>query len=198
MHARRYSRAGLRGSLPELHEFGVEVLCHPEAEVGSSLLQPVHIHLLRRPCRRGCVAGAVSEGQHTKQSPTPPPGPCLQPTCLRRSSSLQDPTSIPEVAGQAVFLALVDLSGGEDYLELVRGALQAALEALPSTALFGLITFADQVCRHRHACSCTPHTKVAPSRETLPAPSRSPCAWCQHLQACQKLRHTMLVQGAAW
>ena len=80
-----------------------------------------------------------------------------------------------------MFLALVDLSGSEDYLELVRGALQAALEALPSTALFGLITFASQVCRHRQNHRFAPLTELVLSQEVLPAFSQSPCAWCQHL-----------------
>ncbi|KAK9831909.1 hypothetical protein WJX81_008153 [Elliptochloris bilobata] len=50
-----------------------------------------------------------------------------------------------EVAVAPVTLALVDAGGGEEWLELVRGALAAALEALPPTALFGLVTFGTQV-----------------------------------------------------
>ena len=42
-------------------------------------------------------------------------------------------------------VALVDASGSEEWLELVRSALAAALEALPGTALFGLVTFGTQV-----------------------------------------------------
>lgn len=42
-------------------------------------------------------------------------------------------------------IALVDASGSEEWLELVRSALAAALEALPGTSLFGLVTFGTQV-----------------------------------------------------
>ena len=50
-----------------------------------------------------------------------------------------------EVAVAPVMLALVDAGGGEEWLELVRGALAAALEALPASALFGLVTFGTHV-----------------------------------------------------
>ena len=49
-----------------------------------------------------------------------------------------------------MYIALVDLSaagpgGGIEFIELVRSALEAALEALPPAALFGLVTFSDKV-----------------------------------------------------
>eukprot|EP00884_Botryococcus_braunii_P002587 jgi/Botrbrau1/12329/Bobra.4_3s0002.2 len=50
-----------------------------------------------------------------------------------------------EVAASPIFVALVDRSGGPDYLELVRTALLAALEAVPPSSLFALLTFADTV-----------------------------------------------------
>jgi len=43
------------------------------------------------------------------------------------------------------FVALVDLSGGEDFVEAVRGALLAAMEALPPGARFGVVGFSDAV-----------------------------------------------------
>ena len=49
-----------------------------------------------------------------------------------------------------VTLALVDAGGGEEWLELVRGALAAALEALPPGALFGLVTFGTHVRARAH------------------------------------------------
>ena len=53
-----------------------------------------------------------------------------------------------------MYVALVDVCGGEDYLELIRSALQAALEAMPAGALFGLITFSTRVSRPRSSmCS---------------------------------------------
>jgi len=64
------------------------------------------------------------------------------------------------VAVAPVTLALVDAGGGEDWLELVRGALAAALEALPASALFGLVTFGT------HVRVCQP-SSVSPSARTL-------------------------------
>ena len=59
-----------------------------------------------------------------------------------------------EVAVAPVTLALVDAGGGEEWLELVRGALAAALEALPPTALFGLVTFGTNVRTRAHTGPC--------------------------------------------
>ena len=42
-------------------------------------------------------------------------------------------------------LALIDATGGPAFFELVRTALLGALEALPPSALLGLISFSDQV-----------------------------------------------------
>jgi secreted protein with Ig-like and vWFA domain len=39
----------------------------------------------------------------------------------------------------------VGWTADEEYLELVKSALLAALEALPPVALFGVITFSDKV-----------------------------------------------------
>ena len=46
---------------------------------------------------------------------------------------------------QPIYIALVDLSCNEEFLELVRSALLAALEAVPPAARFGLVTFSDKV-----------------------------------------------------
>lgn len=53
----------------------------------------------------------------------------------------------PEGGGDAVpvYVALVDGTGSEDFTELVRSALLAALEAMPPGALFGLASFSSQV-----------------------------------------------------
>ena len=59
---------------------------------------------------------------------------------------LQDTEGPVEVEVTPVYVALVDTTGGEEYMELVKSALLAALEALPSCALFGLATYTDQVC----------------------------------------------------
>ncbi|KAL6760798.1 hypothetical protein V8C86DRAFT_2548426 [Haematococcus lacustris] len=47
-----------------------------------------------------------------------------------------------------VYLALVDISGDEDFLEVVRSGLLAALEVLPPYTQFGLITFSNKVGLH--------------------------------------------------
>ncbi|XP_050234495.1 protein transport protein SEC23 D isoform X1 [Mercurialis annua] len=44
-----------------------------------------------------------------------------------------------------VYVSAVDLSSSEEFLELTKSALQAALEALPPGALFGLATFSHKI-----------------------------------------------------
>jgi hypothetical protein len=55
------------------------------------------------------------------------------------SEARRDPEAVP------VYLAMVDLCCSEDTLELLRSALQAALEALPAAARFGIVTFSHKV-----------------------------------------------------
>lgn len=57
------------------------------------------------------------------------------------------PTQVPCTP---VYLALVDATGGGVFLELIKGAVLAALEALPACSLFGLATFSHEVS---HACT---------------------------------------------
>lgn len=47
-----------------------------------------------------------------------------------------------------VYVALVDVAGGEDALDLIRSSVMAALEALDPGALFGLISFSESVTLH--------------------------------------------------
>lgn len=47
--------------------------------------------------------------------------------------------------GQPVFVAAVDLSASEEFLELIKSALLAALEALGPGVLFGLATFSHKI-----------------------------------------------------
>ncbi|KAL3689756.1 hypothetical protein R1sor_016065 [Riccia sorocarpa] len=47
--------------------------------------------------------------------------------------------------GRPVFVAAVDLSASEDFLELVKSALLAALEAISPGSLFGLVTFSHKI-----------------------------------------------------
>ena len=53
------------------------------------------------------------------------------------------PSTMPDA--QQKFIALVDLSCNEEFLELVKSALLAAVESLPLNASLGLITFSTKV-----------------------------------------------------
>ena len=56
--------------------------------------------------------------------------------------------------GRPVFIALIDTAAGSDFLELVKLALAATLDALPANALVGIITVSDCVrARARTAAS---------------------------------------------
>ncbi len=58
-----------------------------------------------------------------------------------------------------VLIALVDLTGSDEWLELVKSALLAALEAVSPYTLFGLITFSTRVSdTHTHTHTHT-HTR---------------------------------------
>lgn len=62
---------------------------------------------------------------------------------------IQDPEGeAQQQVVRPVCVALVDTTGTEEYLELVRCSLLAALEALPPCTGFGLATFSDKVRHH--------------------------------------------------
>ncbi|GFH27007.1 uncharacterized protein HaLaN_25258, partial [Haematococcus lacustris] len=65
---------------------------------------------------------------------------CVMDATLPASPSPQGPCP--------VYLALVDISGDEEFLEVVRSGLLAALEVLPPYTQFGLITFSNKVGLH--------------------------------------------------
>ncbi|CAL9107942.1 unnamed protein product [Musa textilis] len=50
-----------------------------------------------------------------------------------------------EIKARPVYVAAVDLSSSEEFLELVKSSLLAALEALVPGSLFGLVTFSHKV-----------------------------------------------------
>ena len=81
--------------------------------------------------------------------------------CCHAKPKLQawDDSSPGEVAGQPVYIALVDLTCGADFLELVKSGLLAALEALPPAALFALITFSTKVTLQLVVACITGHVK---------------------------------------
>jgi len=64
-----------------------------------------------------------------------------------------------QVPGQPMYIALVDLTCGADFLELVKSGLLAALEAVPPSALFALITFSTKVIS-QHASFCRLKTRL--------------------------------------
>lgn len=66
----------------------------------------------------------------------------LQPMCASQEAVAM---AKGPVYGTPMYVALVDVCGSDDYLELVKSALQAALEAMPAGALFGLVTFSNRV-----------------------------------------------------
>ncbi|KAK9823450.1 hypothetical protein WJX72_002854 [[Myrmecia] bisecta] len=69
--------------------------------------------------------------------------------CNISDGSLQDgeleAEPVTELPAQPIYLALVDVACSEEFLELVKSALLAALEAIPPAALFGLVTFSRKV-----------------------------------------------------
>ena len=72
----------------------------------------------------------------------------------------------PETAASPpIYVALVDASGGEDFLEVVRASLHAALAALPGDALFGLVVFSDTIGAYVLA-SPRPHVRHIPIPST--------------------------------
>ena len=52
---------------------------------------------------------------------------------------------VQAIDGQPIYIALIDLTCSLDFLELVKSGLLAALEAVPSASLFGLVTFSHKV-----------------------------------------------------
>ena len=53
--------------------------------------------------------------------------------------------AVLEADCRPVYVMVIDLTGGNTYLELVKGAVLAALEAMPTCSLFGLATFTSLV-----------------------------------------------------
>lgn len=75
----------------------------------------------------------------------------LPQSCPELSSSFvdlelkDDGSGDEEMRARPVYVAAVDLSASEEFLELVKSALLAALEALGPGSLFGLITFSHKI-----------------------------------------------------
>ena len=64
----------------------------------------------------------------------------------RAHHRMQDPEGqAQQLVARPLCVALIDFTGTEEYLELVRCSLLAALEALPPCTEFGLATFSDKV-----------------------------------------------------
>jgi hypothetical protein len=58
-----------------------------------------------------------------------------------------DSKSDAGVQQRPITVALVDLDASDEFIELVKSALLAALEALPPGSLFGLVTFSHKACK---------------------------------------------------
>ncbi|CAM6129440.1 unnamed protein product [Calypogeia fissa] len=75
------------------------------------------------------------------------------PSCPEFSSSfidfeldeVDDVATGQDFTARPVFVAAVDLSASEEFLELVKSSLLAALEALSPGSLFGLVTFSHKI-----------------------------------------------------
>ena len=79
------------------------------------------------------------------------------------------PNAAADLFNRPVYVALVDLSSSEEFLELVKSALLAALEALTPGSLFGLATFGRKVPeRLKHAARGI-HKKIADRQTCTPA-----------------------------
>ena len=64
----------------------------------------------------------------------------------------QDATPEPDVEAEQSYIALIDLSCNEDFLELVKSSLLAVIESLPAHARLGLITFSTKACPEQLCC----------------------------------------------
>lgn len=89
-----------------------------------------HCHSPLRPAQHTCLA-------HSSQ-PCPP-----RPAPPRPQGHVEE--EVWEVEAQPLYVAVVDAACSPEFLEVVRSALLAALEALPPAAFFGLITVAEEV-----------------------------------------------------
>ncbi|GFR45227.1 hypothetical protein Agub_g6624 [Astrephomene gubernaculifera] len=80
------------------------------------------------------------------------------------------------VSGPApTVLALVDTSAGEEFLELVRSSLEAALEALPPVTRFGLITMSHRIGLY-DVRAPEPCVRYVPLYEPVLRPGSSPAS----------------------
>lgn len=165
----RYPSA--RQHLPELHQQVYEVLVDPEPHEAAAATHDQHDQQVRRTLGGALVTSLCqppfAQGTRhrcctpivTSSSSTPAVGRDAAPSavhmphraspavvlyCLRRHGLSWTPQ---QAAGQApvlpVTLALVDAAGPDDFLDLVRGGLTVAMEALPRGSLFGLIGVTD-------------------------------------------------------
>lgn len=85
-------------------------------------------------------------GIYLPPKPTPVSSYPLAPAVMLLSITLQGgagPHEQQQPPVQQVTLALVDAAGPDDFLDLVRGGLTVAMEALPPGSLFGLIGISD-------------------------------------------------------
>ncbi|KAJ6796483.1 protein transport protein SEC23 [Iris pallida] len=91
----------------------------------------------------GALNGLTSQMIHRYSQPQSCPEMCSSFVDLE----LEGGEDVASGGGQArpVYVAAVDLSSSEEFLELIKSALLAALEALGPGSLFGLITFSHKI-----------------------------------------------------
>ncbi|KAG2486738.1 hypothetical protein HYH03_014664 [Edaphochlamys debaryana] len=93
-------------------------------------------------------------------------------TLAEEPSLVQLPPDAGAVSGPGpVVVALVDTASGEEFLELVRSSLEAALEALPPVTRFALITFSHRLGLHDVRAA---HPSVRYVQMYEPAPRSTP------------------------
>eukprot|EP01098_Paradermamoeba_levis_P012002 TRINITY_DN5188_c0_g1_i1.p1 TRINITY_DN5188_c0_g1~~TRINITY_DN5188_c0_g1_i1.p1 ORF type:complete len:601 (-),score=181.46 TRINITY_DN5188_c0_g1_i1:68-1870(-) len=76
---------------------------------------------------------------------TYPPSANTIPESLNPSTTTSHNKFLQEFAQSSIYIAAVDLTGSREFLGLVKDGLLAAIEALPPSSYFGLITFSDRI-----------------------------------------------------
>lgn len=89
------------------------------------------------------------------------------PSSLSSAASSSAPRFSPQISSleSPVYIFLVDLSGDNEYIELLKSSLLAAVEALPSSCWIGLAVFSSHLGLYNLRCSNIPHISYARIRD---------------------------------
>ena len=85
----------------------------------------------------------------------------------RLQNGSQDAAQESAMEAEQAYIALIDLSCNEEFLELVKSSLLAVIESLPGNARLGLITFSTKACPDVNIASSKAH--VLPKQTICPA-----------------------------